>query len=415
MGLVMIIKTLFIVSLLLLLTSNYTNAQDENYWEGKVRIINPGPPLNLDDIDYAPYVSQDGKYMFFSTKRKGNYKSDDGTGYSHDVWLAVKSNSGDSVFSQVFNICPPEKANTLINTMGNEGAVCISSDKKLMYLNGCNRKEGMGSCDIYVAPIQIIDNEINIGNLYGFESEINTKLFEANPSISHDNLKLYFDRYVFGTEKNWDLSNKQNRDIYFSEYDTINKIWQMAKPLTGVNTPEDEMMPYICPDNKTLIFVSKGRRDGIGGMDFYYTILDSNGEWSKPKNLGKPFNSTKDDIYISFNGTGEFAYFSSDRTDIPGRQGKDDIYMAYLSEPFFKEVRTISWQQFSDANVMIDIYDSSGNPVNTINQGLQKSGRHSFQWDGLDNKGKAIPSGVYQFEVTIGNEMPEPPRVLRIK
>ena len=417
----MYIRAFIILSFLQLFNNTNLIAKTENYWEGKVRIINPGPPLNLDDIDYAPYITQDGKYMFFSTGRVGNFINEEG--YSHDIWLAIKSKSEDSAFSQIFNLSPPDKANSLINTIRNEGSVCISNDNKILYFTGCNRNDSHGSCDIFIALLQFQDNTIFVGDIINLGTQVNTKNFESAPSITPDNMKLFYTKsdirgktyniLEYGIRKL--IDEKLTQDIWYSEFDTITKIWKPGIPLSIINTKNDEMAPYICPDNKTLIFSSNGRKDGFGGLDFYFTVLDSNGEWSEPKNLGKPFNTSDDDLGISFNGTGDIAYFSSKRDDIEGEQGDYDIYMAYLSEPFFKEARTISWQQLSDATVLIDIYDNSGNPVNSINMGFQKSGRHSFQWDGLDSKGITLPTGVYQFEITIGNEMPEPPRVLRIK
>ncbi|MBI5326263.1 MAG: PD40 domain-containing protein [Ignavibacteriae bacterium] len=419
----MYIRTFIILSILLLFNSTHLIAQTEKYWEDNVRIINLRPPLNLDDIDYAPYISQDGKYLLFSTKREGNFYNDNEADFSHDVWIAIKTKPEDSTFSHIFNISPPYKANSLINTIRNEGSVCISNDNKVLYFTGCNRKDGRGSCDIYLAFIQIENDSLIIGNIYNLGTQVNTRNFESSPSISPDNLKLFYTKSdisgrtvsMFEYLYNQLFEGKPQQDIWYCEFDTNQKVWLPGKPLTQINTNEIEMAPYICPDNKTLIFSSNGRKDGFGGLDFYYTVLDSNGEWSEPKNLGRPFNTSDDDLGISFTGKGDIAYFSSKRDDIEGEQGDYDIYMAYLKEPLFNEVRTISWQQFSDANVMIGIYNSTGNQENSINKGLQKSGRHSFHWDCLDSKGNNLPSGFYQYKITIGNEIPELPRVLRIK
>ncbi len=47
------------------------------------------------------------------------------------------------------------------------------------------------------------------------------------------------------------------------------------------------------------------------------------------------------------------------------------------------------------ANVYMNIFDTNGNIVRTVELGSQASGEHEFQWDGQDWKGKDLPEGLY--------------------
>jgi flagellar basal-body rod modification protein FlgD len=47
----------------------------------------------------------------------------------------------------------------------------------------------------------------------------------------------------------------------------------------------------------------------------------------------------------------------------------------------------------------IAIYDPEGNPVRTLDLGEQEGGEHHFRWDGLDSSGKALPTGMYNYEI----------------
>ena len=38
-----------------------------------------------------------------------------------------------------------------LNTFGNEGAQCLSSDGKILFFTACDREDGFGRCDIYVS------------------------------------------------------------------------------------------------------------------------------------------------------------------------------------------------------------------------------------------------------------------------
>uniref|UniRef100_A0A7C6ECS2 T9SS type A sorting domain-containing protein n=1 Tax=candidate division WOR-3 bacterium TaxID=2052148 RepID=A0A7C6ECS2_UNCW3 len=46
-------------------------------------------------------------------------------------------------------------------------------------------------------------------------------------------------------------------------------------------------------------------------------------------------------------------------------------------------------------NVEISLYDLSGKRVKTLVKGLKNSGEHRLTWNGTDNQGRRVPSGVY--------------------
>jgi len=79
-----------------------------------------------------------------------------------------------------------------------------------------------------------------------------------------------------------------------------------------INTEGDEKAPYYNTITKKLLFSSDGRI-GLGGLDFF----ESEGDlvsWTRPSNMGYPFNSSKDDIYFTaVNDLGTEGYISSDR------------------------------------------------------------------------------------------------------
>lgn len=79
-----------------------------------------------------------------------------------------------------------------------------------------------------------------------------------------------------------------------------------------INTEDDEKAPSYNSITKKLIFSTDGRI-GLGGLDFF----ESEGDfvnWSVPKNLGYPFNSSKDDVYFTaIDELGTKGYISSNR------------------------------------------------------------------------------------------------------
>lgn len=49
--------------------------------------------------------------------------------------------------------------------------------------------------------------------------------------------------------------------------------------------------------------------------------------------------------------------------------------------------------------VLVGIFDSSGRLVRTMDLGSQSAGSQSLVWDGKDDKGNAVPDGLYAFQV----------------
>ncbi len=49
----------------------------------------------------------------------------------------------------------------------------------------------------------------------------------------------------------------------------------------------------------------------------------------------------------------------------------------------------------SSPDVSLSIYDESGQLVRNVDMGSQVAGNHDLIWDGLDNSGETLPSGLY--------------------
>jgi hypothetical protein len=56
----------------------------------------------------------------------------------------------------------------------------------------------------------------------------------------------------------------------------------------------------------------------------------------------------------------------------------------------------------SPENVRITIYNSAGQSVREIVNGAQNIGEHSITWDGKDNSGMSLSSGVYFYQIYAG-------------
>ncbi|MCX7862871.1 MAG: OmpA family protein [Bacteroidales bacterium] len=277
---------------------------------------NLGDGINSNCDEYYPYISSNDSVIIFTRKVpifKGGNPASDNT--QEDFYMSKLTEEG---WTQAI----PLKGN--INTPMNEGAQTVTADGKYMVFTACNRRDGKGSCDLYFSELTA-DGWTKARNL----TEINTMFWESQPSISADGRVLYF-----ASERQGGIGNA---DIYVS-YRQSDGRWSKPQLLdTLINTPLAETSPFIHPDGRTLYFCSNGHM-GVGGFDIFVTRLDENGNWTKPKNLGYPINTPKNEIGLVVSSTGTKAYITSSRE---GGYGLHDLYEFDL--PVEAQANTVSY------------------------------------------------------------------------
>lgn len=308
-----------------------------------IRILNLGPAINHKGLDYGPTVSADGKTLYFVSNRKGSRITRDGD-FSHDFWAAKKENNLDTVFFPPYNI---DTVDAGVNTIQNEGVASIAVDRQTLYFTGCDRKDGLGDCDIYVTEIQ--------GDRWGtprnLGRNVNSEYWDSQPAISPGKDRLYFSSNR-PSPTNPDGGGSEDMDIWYADWDDDLGEWKKAVNLgPDINTSKQEVAPFIAADGNTLFFSSNGHKPNMGGLDFYKTSRtgqkdrEGRDRWTKPQQLPAPINTKEDDQFITLPASGDVVYFSSRRRDLPNWQGDLDVFMAFIPK-FFRVV-----------NVIVDVID----------------------------------------------------------
>lgn len=151
-------------------------------------------------------------------------------------------------------------------------------------------------------------------------SQVNTTAWESQPCLGADGRSLYFVSTRRGGYGGSDIYKSILQDDGF---------WSVPVNLGDtINTASDEMAPFIHPDGRTLYFSSRGH-EGMGGADLFVSRMDAKGNWMKPENIGYAVNTNRDEINLIINTRGTEAFISAERAD---GSGNTDIYRFELPQ-----------------------------------------------------------------------------------
>lgn len=260
-----------------------------NFAQTAINFPVPFKPIHMDSSvnsvydEYLPTLTADEQSLVFTRRLSGDVN------LNEDFYFATR-NSADSTWKQAIPM-------RNINTLGDEGAICISPDGKRLFFAARDRADGLGNFDIYycVKSGETWDGPYNLG------MPINSRGWESQPSISADGKELYF------------CSKRKDGfggvDIWMSQLK--NNFWTPPVNLgKNINTPLDEQSPVIHPDGQTLYFSSNGQI-GMGDADLYLSRRQPDGLWGKAENLGYPINTPANENGLVVTANGQRAYYSS--------------------------------------------------------------------------------------------------------
>ncbi len=259
----------------------------------------PVPGISTEYDEYLPIISPDNEMALFTRKIKSAPRKEDITPQASYKEKFMFSLRRDGEFDRGSLMPPP------FNQHDNEGGATITINNKMLYYTLCmyTQDKRYYNCDICSSEkingvwsdIKSIGANVNMENTW-----------ESQPSVTSDGKTLYFVSDRGGGFGGYDIYKTQKNDA---------GEWSSPENLGAtINTAGNEKSPFIHTDSQTLYFSSDGLM-GLGGYDIFYSRLDSNNVWSKPKNIGYPINSYNDDLGFFVSTDGQYGYFASNKFD----------------------------------------------------------------------------------------------------
>ena len=293
--------------------------------------------------DFAPTLYKD--QLIFSSSRTNGKKNRQGRNqWNKQPYLDLFSYS----LADTTGFSFPLKFSKQLNSRLHESTSSITLDGSVIYFtrNNLNKAKIIkDSTDIRRLRIvrATLDTEMKWSKIEDLPFN-NDHYSVAHPSLSHDGKKLYFASDMPG---GYGMS-----DIYVVDVFEDGSFGVPENLGPEINTEGRDTFPFISK-TEVLYFASDGHL-GLGGLDIFAIPLTH--EEKKVYNVGKPINSSSDDITFIINDDTRKGFFASNR---PGGRGDDDIYS------FIENTPLITTCKGSIQGLVVD--STSGNPIPNAN------------------------------------------------
>lgn len=295
--------------------------------------------------EYLPMLSPDNEWLFFTRKRNTppNIKlppntpgNDNKEYFSRSKAILVDSFSYGMVLRGPFNRHLEMLDNRKVVGIG---GACLTPDNRTMYLTVTSlvvpqKGAGYKNTDLYYTkqkggswtPLKAVGSRIN--------DENTQPTWEGQPTISSDGKMMIFSSArLSSTAFDYNGEEASSMDLFVCLKNDKGH-WGSPKGLGPlINTPGHERTPFLHSDSKTLYFSSDGH-PGMGGSDIYYTRMDENDNWIKPKNIGMPINTEKNEHGLIVSLDGKTAFLSSGEKGVANKGG-----LQLISFPLYKKAR----------------------------------------------------------------------------
>lgn len=264
-----------------------------------------------------------------------------------------------------------QKFSDNVNTDFNESTPIFTKDGNTMYFTRNNYLDGkLGSDTNNVTLLKLYKATLLNGKWTNIvELPFNSNQYSVgHPALSLDNKVLYFVSNMPGTFGQSDLYKVIVED---------NGGYSIPENLGAtINTEGRETFPFISADNE-LYFSSDGR-PGLGGLDIYVVKMNNENRYDEIKNVGSPVNGSQDDFSFIIDAKSKNGFFSSNRD---GGNGSDDIYkLTEIREIIVKKnisgIITGQDSKSSLSNTKVSLYDE--NFIFLKESSTDYYGRYSF-------------------------------------
>lgn len=170
-----------------------------------------------------------------------------------------------------------------------------------------------------------------------YTGEVNSGFQDYSPVITDNGNTLYFVSRRPNTTGGMVNPDDQLffEDIFKAKWDEERWLWvDVTNELKRVNSDGFDAISHVSQDGKTMYLTINNtmvpdvkRKNKTQSSDIFVSTLSDKGDWSTPKKLDSPINTSFYDGAATLTADGRTMFFVSERM---GGEGRTDIYMSEL-------------------------------------------------------------------------------------
>lgn len=275
--------------------------------------------INTMYSEYSPVQYNDSLFFYGAVHPIDQQLADTSLVFSNYTTKISKSYINDSTWQT------PKVEPSLDDPEMLTNNLTFSGDGKTAYFSKCSGYD----CALYRANFD--EKKERFSNIEKLPSRINVQ----NSSNTTPHLAVTPQGEVLFWSSNR-RDGKGGFDIWYARINKANGSFENPRNCgTNINTPGDEVTPFYDARDSLLYFSSEWHA-GLGGLDIFTSKVNMRKDkFAKASNVGKPINSSYNDLYYSYSRDSLRAYWVSNReesTKLLGVAHSNDIYYHTLAK-----------------------------------------------------------------------------------
>lgn len=243
----------------------------------------------------APAFSPDGKTVLWAIMEMPSYQTNIlEMNYANGSWSSPHSPS-------------------FIDSAANEVYPCFSTDGNQVFFSS-NRRQPKDYTSVKGNRIWKVEKN---DTSWGTPTLLDTLVSKGGEYASSvaENGNIYF---TFGPHRSpdWNIHKSEKHNKKYSNPTILN-----------FNSTGYEDGPFIAPDESYIIFESQRPESIDSSIDLFICFKNSEGQWSRPKNMGPKINSSFSERFSRVSPDGKYLFFGSNRNQSEKQKGFDIFWI----------------------------------------------------------------------------------------
>ncbi|MDZ7725761.1 MAG: FlgD immunoglobulin-like domain containing protein [candidate division KSB1 bacterium] len=222
-----------------------------------------------------------------------------------------------------------------------------------------------------------------------------------------------WDKSIDGDTEGWDGVTTTRGQTVYAVYEFTDGL---VHPVQGLRLLSDANTPKRYPNRFVKRFQVQVSTSGLSESDFTTVYTGTQDTWDWKTHLFSVVNAKYVRLVVDYPDHGWVqiaelevlgmdAVGSARLTDVEERAGVPTAFKVYDNAPNpFNPSTQIRYDLPNAMAVTVEVYNAVGQQVRTLYDGMASAGRHQLTWNGRDDAGRSVSSGVFLLRVRAGSE-----------